>query len=191
MKNVAPYVYERAHNAQILYDLVRKVSGKPIVVDSSKDPHRMKLLYLLRPESTRIIFLTRDGRGVMYSYMNRVGLSAAQAAKAWRRGNRYAMLMLRTVRDGDYLHIRYEELCRSPERTLKTICGFLGLDYADMLSFKSCIHHNIGGNRMRLRREECIIEDMRWRKELSEEDLSAFDQIAGDLNRRLLGEYFV
>ena len=54
-------------NTLQLYDVVRNVARKHIVVDSSKHHTRAAAIYRSCPESVRIIVLVRDGRGVAYS----------------------------------------------------------------------------------------------------------------------------
>jgi hypothetical protein len=186
---LAPPAYRQALNAHALFDQVRRISEKPLVVDSSKACHRMKFLWLTRPASTRVIFLTRDVRGFAHSYMRKHGLSASEAAKLWMRGNRRVMRMLRTIPRSCYAHVRYEQISREPEATSARLCHFLGLEFEpDMLRLGSQTNHMIGGNRMRLAHRIQIAEDLGWREALSSADLDAVDHIAGRLNRRLLGD---
>lgn len=193
--NIAPNLYQKARNVLMLYDLIGRVSEKPFVIDSSKSPHRMKILYAMRPEATKIIYLTRDGRGTIWSYMQRGGYSGAgveEATRTWVRGNRYALFNLKTLPPSSWIHIRYEQLCREPRETLERVCNFLGLAFdAKMLCFRATHHHNIQGNSMRLESEDRITEDLKWRNSLSKKDLAIFEHIAGSLNRKLLGQYFV
>lgn len=188
----APTTYERTCNIHQLYDATRLTTRRQLIVDSSKSVHRFRLLHTLRPDSTRGIFLTRDGRGVMASLMNRANLPATTAARKWKRGQLYTLRMLRTLSATAYLHVRYEALCREPETTLHNICAFLKIPFDDAsLDFRKREHHNIGGNRMRFTGEQAIKESVAWREELNEEENKSFERIAGSLNRQLMGKYFV
>jgi hypothetical protein len=190
---VAPETYRRASNIDRLYDLIRAASGRRLLVDSSKSVHRLRLLHALRPETTRAIFLTRDGRGVMASMMNRGGFSAEAAVDKWVRGQRYVLAMMRTLPCNTYLHVRYESLCRQSEDTVKGLADFLGLSFErNMLNFQEAVHHNIGGNRMRFENSERSIEEsISWRQQLTDEELRLFEKRAGVMNCKLLGDCFV
>lgn len=192
LKSMASSEYAQAVNIHKLYDIIRKIGGSPMIIDSSKTAHRMKLLWLTQPEKTRAIFLTRDARGFAWSYMRKESVPAEEAAKVWLQGNKRTALMLRTVPESSRLHISYEQICRETETTLKTLCYFLGVEYEqNMLNFGSEVNHTIGGNRMRHRRDIVIQEDTQWRRQLSVDDLVAIEKVAGSYNRELLGDYYI
>jgi hypothetical protein len=82
------------------------------------------------------------------------------------------------------MQLQYEELCRRPEETLRTLCKFLGMDSTNIvLDFRARQQH-ILGNDMRLKSGSEIRLDERWRKTLSKQDLEVFESVAGDLNRK-------
>lgn len=192
LRFICPETYARMCNAHQLYDTICAITQCQLVVDSSKSVHRFRLLQSLRPESTRGIFLTRDGRAVMNSLVNRAGLAPEEAARKWLHGQRYVLSMLRTLPSRRYIHVRYEALCRDTEVTVRGICDFLEIPFhSQMLAFREHMHHNIGGNRMRFGKTQSIKESVSWRVEIDEEMQKDFEQIAGSLNRRLLGDYYV
>jgi hypothetical protein len=197
LKFLSARIYARAKESLRLYELVRAVSGKPIVVDSSKSPHRMAVLYTLQPQATRVIYITRDGRGWMYSDIKRQiakwGVKPpSQTARKWRRGHHYVRFMSRVLDSRAFLHVRYEEICRQPEKTFERICEFVGVPYEPaMLQFREHEHHNLGGNPLRFRNDSEIVEDQRWREQLKPDELTVFESVSGKLNRRILGSYYV
>jgi len=69
-----------ASNSQLWYEAIRSETGCPIVLDSSKDPRRCKILYLSGTADVRVIFLVRDGRAVAASHMRRRDMDMATAA---------------------------------------------------------------------------------------------------------------
>jgi hypothetical protein len=157
------------------------------VVDSSKSPVRLKLLFMLHPDRVRVLHLVRDGRAVSASAMRRTRLSVTQAAKTWKRDNQNLNVMLRTVAREQVHKVSYEALCEDPASALAEICRFLDLAFSpSLLTLWNRPVHNIPGNPMLFDRSRTTIrKDERWRRDLSPADLSTFDRIAGDTNRAL------
>jgi hypothetical protein len=174
-----------AENSWAVADAMAAVSGRRFVVDSSKSPVRLKLMYLLRPERVRIVQLVRDGRAVTASAMRRRDMSAAMAARIWKRDNQNLTVMLGSVPARQKIEVRYEALCDDPASEVKRVCDFLGLDFeAGMLTLWQRPVHNIPGNPMLFNRSRrAISKDERWRRDLTEGDLEAFNRTAGRLNR--------
>ena len=194
MNILHPTALKRAANISKLFDLIRLESGSPIVCDSSKSVFRFRLMHALNPGKTKAIYLTRDGRAVAASHYRRVGKPPKASARSWRFINIYTQIMLRTVKEDTFMHVRYEELCREPEKTLKGICQFIGCPYQNgMLEFVNSSHqpHNIGGNRMRMSGLSEIREDLKWRTVFSKSQLDEFNRTAGRINARILGTYYL
>jgi hypothetical protein len=184
-------IFERAHNLLEVYDCSYAVSGRSILVDSSKGIRSVLNVYLERPESVKVIYLTRDGRGFANSLMKHHGYSARIAALRWWYGNLYIRWMIGRLPRGRKIHVRYEELCRDPGDTMKRLCHFMGIPFERaMYDFRLAEHHLIKGNPMRFWDEARIIEDRSWRAQMSNEAISKFEKIAGRMNRKLLSKYF-
>ena len=180
-----------------------EVTGKRMVVDSSKIGLRLK--YLLRTPALdiRVIRLIRDGRGVALAYVDpfsfadakdpslRGGgtgadrdaerLSMTDAAREWRRSNEEAEAVLSRLHPSRWTEARYEELCTKPRETLTRLFSFLGVADQDIDTRQE---RHVVGNGMRLDWQGDINLDERWRTELNPELLPAFAAAAGDLNRR-------
>ncbi len=166
-----------------LYNLVSNTSGKPIVVDSSKSPLLMKLLWLKKPKDFKAIYLVRDGRAVLNSNL-RKNKKLLFAVKGWIKGNRLVTFLSRTM-GSNILLVRYEDICRNPEKEIKRICLFIGIDFEpDMLMFTAREIHNIDGNRMRFSKDNTIRLDEKWRRELNNEALNTFNKYAKKVNER-------
>lgn len=188
---LTPAMYQRALQTQRLYDIVREETGRPVVVDSSKSVNRFRLLHALEPRRNKAIFLTRDGRAFVAGNLKREHLGPAASAKEWQFTNSYTRRMLRAVPKSAYLHVRYEELCREPEAAVRRICTFVGIEFDEsMLHFRERRSHNVGGNRMRLGGSDEIVEDVKWRQALTQDQLDEFERIGGRLNRELLGKFY-
>lgn len=182
-------------------------TGKEVVVDSSKVGVRLK--YLLRNPAfeVKVVRLTRDGRGVALTYIDPVRFADAEdpalrgggmggnredekvtladAALEWRRSNEEAEAVLARLDSARWRNVRYEELCADPDRTLRSLFTFIGVDPGvgvEQLRFEG---HHVIGNGMRLDSSRQIRLDERWRQTLAPRDLQVFDSVAGDMNRRL------
>lgn len=169
-----------------LYEAVQTVSGRSLLIDSSKDYRKGIALYIRQPEQVRIVLLTRDGRGVLASKM-RSGFPREASVRSWVAFHRRTLpLLRRNVAEGDCFHLRYEDLATQPGDILRNLCQFLRIDYEPrMLEFRDAGHHILNGNDMRMSTVGKISLDDRWRQQLSQEDLAVFERIAGRLNRQL------
>lgn len=172
------------HRNGALVKVLQEITGAKVVVDSSKIALHLKYLLKSPDLKIRTIWLVRDGRAVTNSMIGHGTKSMAEAALSWRRNNEAAERVLAEMPASQWVHLQYEELCRRPEETLRSLCKFLGMDAREIvLDFRSRQQHVLG-NDMRLKSGSDIRLDERWRTSLSERDLATFDQIAGDLNKK-------
>lgn len=181
---------------------ISDVTGKRIVVDSSKVGLRLK--YLLRnPDlDVKVVRLIRDGRGVALTYADpatfadardprlrgggtgvttHVRLSLEKAAWEWRRNNEEAEAVLAGIDAGRAIEVRYEQICRQPGPTLRRLFAFLGVREVEINTRQE---RHVVGNGMRLDWKGDVSLDERWREVLTPDDLRVFDRVAGELNRR-------
>jgi hypothetical protein len=173
-------------NSLVLYGAVRQAHGTPIVVDSTKNPARLKGFYLADPGHLRAIQLVRDGRAVCYSRMRREGLTMEECARVWKAEQRKQQSVTATMHRGIIIRVRYEDLCAYPRTELERLCKWFGISFSSrMLKLDRNDHHSVGGNPMRYRPIHGIRLDERWREELSQFDRHTFERIAGATNRRL------
>jgi hypothetical protein len=185
---------------------VSKASGCDVVVDSSKIGIRLKYLNRIPDQEVRVIRLVRDGRAVALTYIDAAqfadakdptlrgggfgasrhrDLTMQQAAREWRRSNEEAMSILASLDPGQYIQVRYEDLCRDVDGTLAKIFAYLGLENSDRHRQFKNVEHHVVGNGMRLDSSSAVVLDDRWQSALDESQLREFDMIAGDLNRSL------
>jgi len=89
-------------------------------------------IYSVFPDS-RFIHIIRDGRDVVLSYMKMGRYNTIQESadrwflsvqKATKFGRRYPK---------QYIEVRYEDLVRSPKKTIQYVCDFLGLEFIDVM----------------------------------------------------------
>jgi len=186
--------------------IIARITGAEVIVDSSKNPVRLK--YLLRnfKLDVKVIRLLRDGRAVALTAMDTAtyadasdpalrgggsggyrddeGLSISEAAHRWRRSIEEAEHVLGRLDRSRWIEVRYEDYCCDPDATLDRLHRFLGVESARQPQEFRSIEQHIVGNGMRLDTTSEIRLDERWRDVLNEEHLRIFDGIAGSMNRR-------
>lgn len=190
-----------------LIECISRLSGKKIIVDSSKIGIRLKYLSRMKEIDLKVVRLVRDGRGVALTYVDperfadaknpslrRGGdgksrlskkLSMEQAVVEWKRSNEEAEDAMRNIGSDRCIEIHYEDLCLKTEETLRKIFRFLETDsQKPVLDFKDVEHHVVG-NGMRMDSTNEIVLDERWKEQLTPQDRETFNTIAGNLNRRL------
>lgn len=169
---------EHARNSHRLFAAIRKVSGRSIVVDSTKNPARMRSLYLAAPEALRnrfrVIYLKRDGRAVALSRIKRQSVDIGYAARVWQSENRRIAFVLKCMPTVPVLDVRYEALCENPDKEMKRIFDFLGVE--SIAPDLTAVRHAIGGNPSRFGSTEIRLDEA-WRRELTTDQLAQFDQI--------------
>lgn len=180
----SPYA-EAVANSLFWYEVIRKHTGCPVIVDSTKDVRRLKALFGARPQEFRLIIMVRDGRAVAASSMRRTGVGMAPAAMAWLRANLSTWSVLMNLPRSQRMVVRYEDLATDTHATMGRVARFLGLSLeASMSRLVKSEAHNIGGNPMRFESDRTEIAlDERWRQDLSARDRAVFDLVAGLMNR--------
>jgi hypothetical protein len=175
--------YLRQHqtiNAALVESIV-ECTGKPVMVDSSKSGIHVKY-HLRNPRfAVKMIWLVRDGRGVARSLMRNQRFSMQRAAREWRRTNEEAQAIVGRLGERQWTRVRYEDLCRDPDATLRRLWAFIGVPPAALGE----VEQHVLGHTTRFSASAPISLDEKWRAELSAGDLLAFEKIAGDMNREL------
>ncbi|MFC1739682.1 sulfotransferase [Planctomycetota bacterium] len=88
----------------------------------------MLKLYMVFPDA-RFIHIIRDGCDVVDSYV-KAGIYSdyKSAALRWKRSIKVAQKFGRKFAES-YTEVRYEDLVRKPERVVKELCVFLGIEF--------------------------------------------------------------
>ena len=192
----AHLAHTQAANAA-LASSVLELTGRRVIVDSSKIGIRLKFLLRNPRFDVKVVRLTRDGRAVSLTYMDPYGFADAKrpdlrgggdgrdrdaerlpmehAAREWRRANEEADAICRRLDAGQLITARYEDLCASPDATLGRLFEFIGvrpLDRRDLLAAPAQRH--VVGNGMRLDWDGSVTLDDRWRRALDASSLATF-----------------
>lgn len=201
------------HPERDLYSLLSERTGKPVVLDSTKNVEWIAAgatAVEKRGGSARLFFLQRDGRAVVSSRLRKYPeTTATQHALDWRAQIEASALFAASF-PGPVMEVRYEALASAPEATMQQAARFLGVAYQPaMLTPWATEQHPLGGNsgtQWLMAREQpregsvvelgdktrayyeahprAIVLDERWRRELPAPALEAFEAVAGDVNRR-------
>jgi hypothetical protein len=168
--------------------VIRTLTHADAVIDSSKDCIAMRDVYDYGTGSVKIIFLTRNVHGAVWSHVRRMKAhrNVKKMARKWVTVNQRILRCLEGVPSDDWIHVTYEELCAHPTETLKKLCGFLGYPYdAAMERLDGVVFHTIAGNSLRLSNVSGVKEDVAWRQNLTPEEIAQIDRIAGPMAVRL------
>ena len=168
----------------------------------------MPHIHGLLPEA-RFIHLIRDGRDVALSYRDKwfgPGKNLRDAARFWRDRIEHARQQAQSLPDGAYLEIRYEDLVRAPEASLRQIGEPLQLEFhpamldyhqgasrrlseiqdhrdsSGLITVPRDQHLAIHQNTLRPP-DPALLE--KWQRELTPEENALFTQEAGDLLQQL------
>lgn len=167
-----------------LYRAAASVSGRDVVVDSSKQPSLPYLLQYAEGLDVRVVHCVRDSRAVAYSWTKRVERPGAQtedgqfmvryhpavSALKWLQHN--AVVDALRLQRVPTMRVRYEDWAAQPVRTVESAMAFAGLDpqvngrlgdeWVDLP-----VTHTCGGNPMRFTQGRLEIrKDEGWRTKL-------------------------
>jgi hypothetical protein len=149
--------------AEIVLDLI----GGDVFLDASKERMRIRHLARYLPNDVAVIHLTRDVRGVVDSTLRRgkKRLPAPVVAMHWARTNAAIVRQLSDIPSDRQIRVRYEDLCRDPEGTLRGIFEFCSVD-PDPATRRPDLEMHLLGNKVRLGRLDEVRLDESWRGRL-------------------------
>lgn len=183
-----------------LYRTMREITGKRVIVNSSKLPQEAALLPLLPNVDPYLLHLVRDPRAVAYS-MSRTAMlqtspsdpvrmpraSAASSAVGWTRINLGTEMARLRYDPGHTKVVRYEDLTERPLDTLASIAEFvgephLGIEVEGENTIELHGNHTVWGNAARFKRGPVRIrQDDEWMKKLSPSNRVVVTMLASPL----------
>jgi len=162
-----------------LYECISKVSGKNIIVDSSRLPGRLLALSLSTKIEIFPIYIIRDPRGVINSLIKKdfrnygeIKTSTFKHILTWNIKNLLSLDSVNKLNSNDTLYLWYENFTRNPAKVLEKIKKSLNctLNYEQENGKVSLVlepGHVFTGNRSRHDTGKITIaEDTKWEREL-------------------------
>jgi len=146
----------------------RSRAGATIYMDGTKSIRRAQLFARNECCDMKVLHLIRDGRGFCASYLRNESAqppTVSGGVKTWVRHIAQVDAFSRSFPSIPLLSVRYEDLCRSTEQTIRAVCQFLEVPYEDVSAGIMKDTH-ILGNDMRRSFNGTIIESTSWRKTL-------------------------
>ena len=161
-----------------LFRAVQAISGKSLIVDSSKNLSRLKKLLACDGLLITPIFLRRRSGGCVYSNV-RKGRSWVRSALTGFATTKAHLQFFSTI---DNVPVRYEDLCTSPAVELRRIMHATGVTFEEsQIAWSEAVRHNVGGNHMRFSRDHTIRLDEKWRVALSRHQRVLLDLLDSDM----------
>lgn len=167
------------NHMRALYEAIQHVSGKSIIVDTSKRVSRALALSMMDGVDLRLIHLVRDARGVAHSSAK--SKRAAQrawwkTAARWRAINGSFRIASPIVGEERAILVRYEDFIANPEDVLGKIGRFIDVDLtsiAGILTSGRALasgHIGIGNGFLQGEREVVLQRTIGWPKKMPPED---------------------
>lgn len=152
--------------------------GKAVLGDKSPDAvERLPELMSLFP-AAKIIVVVRDARPNVLSLVKRQYMSLRVAAQRWKDWNAAAAAALDWHGNDRILRVRYEDLLREPEATLKIVSTFLGVTYETaMLNLAGAEATQTAGAYVKKTFDTAAID--RWRTQMNPTEQAAVERICG------------
>jgi hypothetical protein len=178
--------------ADALFRAVCTVSGRSIVVDSSKHPARALALALVPTIDLRLVHLVRDPRGVAWSLMRarrRRPISSWRSALLWSTRNLFVSDLRRRLGPRRAFVVRYEDLVAAPRGVLTAIGDVIEEDLSGIGRTLAAggavpVRHTVAGNPLRNAGEVRLQADLEWKAGLGPADRRMTRMIAGRWMRR-------
>ena len=155
---------ERRAANPALFKAIASVSGKELIVDSSKHPRRMSYLLGFQDLNVYPVHLIRSPEGQINSVLRKRG-GLLKALVKYEVVNAQIRSVLRSV---SHSVIRYEDLIVQPEATLRTILEPLRVRFdPKQLSWTEFVSHDVAGNHMRWNKVSDLMLDKSWKQDLN------------------------
>jgi hypothetical protein len=153
-----------------------------VFFDTSKRAVRLHHLLQCDELDMRVVRLYRDVRGYAASAKRR-GQPVATAAQAWVRHQEILDEISAVLPADRVFRLRYEDLCRDPEASLRPLQRFCGVSELPAPHVIRAQDHHVLGNSMRLNEQIRIRLDESWRDRLAADEVDRILAIAGPANR--------
>lgn len=162
--------------------------GSRVFIDGGKSLVRVWLNGSLRSDvGTKLIHLIRDPRAFHASNLKNEGaeFSLEESCRRWKERHRRIAWVGRVLGKESYFRVRYEDLCLGPEKTLRSIIDFLGVEHVDLLATAGeAREQHVIGSRTKQYFDGSVKFSQRWRERLSEDECGRILTGTAPLSRR-------
>lgn len=180
-----------------LLGAIRDVSGKEVIVDSSKTASRALALSMVEGVDLRLVHMVRDCRGVLWSGKKRFrkddragiskddgGKSITHTMKIWTVANLVTDQLRRRLPREKSMRLRYEDLIGQPAVELRRIGDLLEMDLEPLATAVAngesmSVGHTIAGNRVRMSGSIQLRPDVEWVEKLTWREQAACWSLVG------------
>ena len=182
---------------QVLFEIICELSGKQVVIDSSKSPARAFALSLNPALDVRLVHLVRDARGVAWSRKRTISKEEltpnavpTQPSPIWRSAIQWMCVNLVSewvgsrFPPGRSVRVRYEDFVTRPREVLSLIGHLCGLNLSAL--GRLCengqamnIGHIVSGNRVRMAGQVHLRQDTEWMNRMSAKERNTVWRLAG------------
>jgi len=177
---------EKNNRANVLFmQSAVALAGARVFVDADKSPYRLRYLRRLPEINLHPLYLVRDPRGVVTTFMENRGWSAALSMRVWIKEQLDILRILQEF--PGFIRVYYEDLCEDVDGTLARIHRFAGVTPQPFSGDFQAVEHHILGNSMRLDRIGKIVKSERWKTRLGANDQELVSRMARDFIRRHRG----
>ena len=176
--------HEGVDNTWKIADVLGELYGTKYMVDSSKDPLRLYYLSKKHPERLKTLVLIRDVHGVANSGKNR-GEPLEEGAQKWlNHYNKKIKPVIDTLDPSSWMLVRYEDIAQNPGKVREEIANFIGIEEPGPLPVinPQVGYHLVAGNKMRYRGEVKFRHDVKWKRQLNEEEIKMLDEVAAQVD---------
>jgi hypothetical protein len=181
----SPSLTECLNQTVALYRAIAETSGQRVIVESSKNPLRARLLCLIPELDVRLVHLVRDARGVAWSRMKALHQSRESgipreipskpvtvSATYWALMNGYSEQVCRLFPDRPSVRIHYEDFVAFPTDTLNALGELASLDFSQVAMQLAAGEpmnpgHLYAGNRVRTAGPIHLKQDCEWAHNLT------------------------
>ena len=133
--------------------------------------------------NAKMIHIVRDGRSVAYSMNSRASTHLLLSAQRWVEGNSRALINQQIVGEDRYLIIKYEDLLTAPDKSLRKVCLFIGIDFDERILQATDEQITEGQNYVKQQLDKSKID--KWKEQLTSTEIRKIEEIQGPGLRKL------
>jgi hypothetical protein len=175
-----------------LFSAIQEISGKSIIVDTSKRASRALALSMVDGIDLRLIHLVRDARGVAYSLSKPVRPKQRTwwyASSRWLFVNTALDIIRTRIDDKKARLVRYEDFISTPLKILEEIGDTINVDLSSVAKAISrdqplASGHMVGNDSVRLRNDLKLRSRTTWPQKMPEQKQKKIWWLTGRKMRR-------